>query len=64
MLERLVEICGSIRSKKKKASPGQQQPPFVFGIRLNQIPNDWHQVAVRFRRANGIRDGDREQRIW
>ena len=25
---------------------------------LNQIPDDWHQIAVRFRRANGIRDGD------
>ncbi len=23
-----------------------------------------HQVAVRFRRANGIRDGDRERRFW
>ena len=32
--------------------------------RLNQIPEDWHQIAVRFRRANGIRDGDRERSIW
>ena len=37
-------------------SPGQQKLPFAFDIRLNQIPEEWHQVAVRFRRANGIRD--------
>jgi putative transposase len=45
-------------------SPGQQQLPFAFDIRLNQIPDEWHQVAVRFRRANGIRDGDSERSIW
>jgi hypothetical protein len=39
-------------------SPGQQQLPLAFDIRLNQIPEEWHQVAVRFRRAIGIRDGD------
>ena len=60
MLKRLV---GSSRSKRKRVSPGQQQLPFVFDVRLNQIPEEWHQVAVRFRRANGIRDGDRERRI-
>ncbi len=32
--------------------------------RLNQIPEEWHQVAVRFRRANGIRDGDSRQLLW
>jgi hypothetical protein len=32
--------------------------------RLNQIPDDWHQIAVRFRRANSIRDGDKERSIW
>jgi len=36
----------------------------AFDVRLNQIPEEWHQVAVRFRRANGIRDGDRERSIW
>ena len=61
MLKRLV---GSSRSKKKRVSPGQQQLPFVFDVRLNQIPEEWHQVALRFRRANGIRDGDRERRFW
>ena len=45
-------------------SPGQQKLPFAFDIRLNQIPEEWHQVAVRFRRANGIRDGDMERRFW
>ena len=45
-------------------SPGQQKLPFAFDIRLNQIPEEWHQVAVRFRRANGIRDGDMERSIW
>ena len=43
---------------------GQQKLPFAFDVRLNQIPEHWHQVAVRFRRANGIRDGDREQSDW
>ena len=43
---------------------GQQQQPFAFDVRLNQIPEHWHQVAVRFRRANGIRDGDRELSYW
>ena len=45
-------------------SPGQQKLSFAFDIRLNQIPEEWHQVAVRFRRANGIRDGDMERSIW
>ena len=61
MLKRLVETSGS---KKKRISPGQQQLPFAFDCRLNQIPEEWHQVALRFRRANGIRDGDRERSIW
>ena len=42
----------------------QQQLPFAFDSRLNQIPEEWHQVAVRFRRANGIRDGERERSYW
>ncbi len=45
-------------------SPGQQQLPFAFDVRLNQIPEEWYQVAARFRKANGIRDGDRERRFW
>ena len=61
MLKRLV---GSSRTKGKRVSPGQQQLPFAFDVLLNQIPEEWHQVAVRFRRANGIRDGDRERSIW
>ena len=36
---------------------------FAFDIRLNQIPEDWQQVAVRFRKANGIRDGDKERSL-
>ena len=44
--------------------PGQLQLSFAFDVRLNQIPEEWHQVAVRFRRANGIQDGDRERRFW
>ena len=64
--KRLVESesCRSNRSKKKLVSPGQQKLPFAFDIRLNQIPEEWHQVAVRFRRANGIRDGDGERSTW
>ena len=63
MLKRLVETSGS-RSKSKRISPGQTQLPFAFDLRLSQIPEEWHQIAVRFRRANGIRDGDRERSIW
>ena len=61
MLKRLAETSGS---KKKRVSPGQMQLPFAFDLCLNQIPDDWHLIAVRFRRANGIRDGDRERSIW
>jgi hypothetical protein len=61
MLKRLVEKG---RSKSKRISTGQRQLPFAFDIRLNQISDEWHQVAVRFRRPNGIRDGDRERSIW
>jgi hypothetical protein len=61
MLNGLVEK-GS--SKMKRVSPGQQQLPFAFDCRLNQIPDEWHQVAVRFRLANGIRDGDGERSMW
>jgi hypothetical protein len=60
----LVETSGSNWHKKKQVSPGQIQLPFAFDLRLNQIPDEWHQIAVRFRRANGIRDGDRERSIW
>ena len=45
-------------------APGQQEMPFAFDIRLNQIPEDWHQLVVRFRRANGIRDGDLRLLLW
>jgi hypothetical protein len=64
MLKRLVETSGSSRSKSKRILPGQQLLPFAFNLCLNQIPDDWHQVAVKFRRANGIRNGDRERSIW
>ena len=63
MLKRLIQSSTSNRSKKKRGSPGRQQLPFAFDVRINQIPEDWHQVAVRFSRANGIRDGDRERRF-
>ena len=63
MLKRLIETSSS-RSKRKGLSPGQTQLPFAFDLRLNQIPDNWHQIAVRFRRANGIHDGDRERSIW
>jgi hypothetical protein len=63
MLKRLASHSRT-RSKKKRVSPGQQQLPFAFDIRLNQIPENWHQVAVRFRKANGIRDGDQTLKLW
>ena len=49
---------------RKHVSPGQQQLPFAFDVRLNKIPEHWHQVAVRFRRDNGIRDGDKKRSDW
>jgi hypothetical protein len=60
-LKRLVEKG---RSKSKRVSPGQQLLPFAFDCRLDQIPDEWHQIAARFRQANGIRDGDRGRSIW
>ena len=57
MLKRLVSSART-RSKKDKISPGQQRLPWAWDLRLNQIPEEWHQVAVKFRRANGIRDID------
>ena len=58
-------LCrGDGSCKSKLISPGQQKLPFAFDVRLSQIPEEWHQIAVRFRRANGIRDGDRERSIW
>ena len=64
MLKRLVESSRSNRSKKKRVSPGQQQLPFAFDSRLNRIPEEWHQVALRFRCANGVRDGDYGERSY
>lgn len=42
-------------SKHKRVSPGQQQLPWDWYVRLSQIAEDWHQLAMKFRRANGIR---------
>jgi len=64
MLKRLVGKGRSSQSRKKRVSPGQQKLPFAFDIRLNQMPEEWHQVAVRFRRSNGIRDGDQILKLW
>ena len=64
MLKRLVQSSRSSRNKRNRISPGQQKLPFAFDVRLNQIPEEWHQVAVRFRKANGIRDGDSRQLLW
>ncbi|KGG27110.1 hypothetical protein EV13_1438 [Prochlorococcus sp. MIT 0702] len=58
MLKRLVEKGRGRQSRKNRISPGQQKLPFAFDISLNQIPDEWYQVVVRFRKANGIRDGD------
>lgn len=62
VLKRLVETRGAQTSKKKRVSPGRHLP-FACDVRLNQIPDEWHQIAVRFRRANGFSDGDRERSV-
>ena len=47
MLKRFVQSSKSNRSKSKRVSPGQQQLPFAFDIRLNQIPEEWHQLVCK-----------------
>ena len=32
--------------------------PWDWDVRLNILPEDWHQVALEMRKSNGIRDGD------
>jgi len=63
MFKRLVSSARA-RSKKNKFSPGQQRLPWAWDVRLNQIPEDWHQLAVKFRKTNGIRDGDQTLKLW
>jgi hypothetical protein len=58
ILKRLFEM-GVLRSKKKmRVSLEQRQLLFAFNLRLNQIPGNWGQIAVRFEDTNGIRDGN------
>jgi hypothetical protein len=64
LLMRFAENRSFSWSKKKRVSPGQQQLLFAFYLRLNQIPDNCHQIAVRFRQANGIHDEDRERSVW
>ena len=49
-----------VRTINTKPSRAEGKEIWTF----NQESRDWHQVVVRFRRANGIRDGDRERSIW
>ena len=49
----MSEIIARNTWNRKHVSRGQQQPPFAFYMRLNQIPDEWHQIAVKFRHANG-----------
>ncbi|KZR81472.1 hypothetical protein PMIT1342_01810 [Prochlorococcus marinus str. MIT 1342] len=37
--------------------------PWTGNFHLNHIHDEWHQIAVHFRRINGIRDGDLQIRI-
>jgi len=64
MLRRLIEKVRNSQSRKNRVSPGQQRLPWDWDVRLNQIPEEWHQVAVRFRKTNGIRDGDSRLLLW
>lgn len=63
IVERLVSIARA-RSKGKRVSLDQQRLLWDWDVRLNQIPDEWHQVAVRFRKTNGIRDGDQSLKLW
>ena len=55
MLKRLVSNART-RRDKKRISPGQVHLPFAFDIRLNQNPDEWRQLAVKFTKRFGIRD--------
>ena len=48
-MKRLFEASVAPRSKGRRVSPVQQQLPFACDVRLNQIPEYWHQVAMRVR---------------
>jgi len=62
----LVQTAGVTGEKLVKISDQPSRQVFAttwswdwdWDLRLNQIPEDWYQVAVRFRKTNGIRDGD------
>ncbi|WP_052040509.1 MULTISPECIES: hypothetical protein [unclassified Prochlorococcus] len=60
----LVERAGGTGEKLVKSSdqPSRQVIATTWSwdwdVRLNQIPEDWHQLAVKFRRANGINNVD------
>ena len=41
-----VVIYSSLRRIKRRVSPGQQRLHWHWTVRLNQIPEHWHQVAV------------------
>ena len=62
MLKRLVSHSRTT-SKKQRVSPGQQRLPWGWDVRLNQIPEDWHQVAVKFRSTYEIKDGDLQLKL-
>ncbi len=47
-----------LEARKNKISASQQRLPLDWYVIRNQIPVEWHQVAVKLRRANGIKDGD------
>ena len=64
MLKRRVEKGTNGQSKKSRVPQEQQKLPFAFDIRLYQILGSLHQVAARFRRANGARNGDLRLLLW
>ena len=51
-----AEAIGSEQQEQEKANIIRAKATAAFDVCLNQIPEEWHQVAVRFRRTNGIRD--------
>ena len=61
--QRLVTVTG-LELWRNCLPPGQQRLPWAWDVRLNQIPEDWHQVAVMFRSTNGIKDGDLQLKFW
>ena len=56
-MKRLVETSKSSQSKKNRISPDQQNYLLHLKFGSNKSQRSGHQIAMRFRKVNVIRDG-------